>query len=403
MKAFARVESEQIIDAMKKPAILTLCDYFLPGYKAGGPIVTIANMVSQLSDQFLFKVITANHDYGDKEPYKGIDFNCWVRRTEADVFYLSNYRSSFTRLVKLMTQTPHDVLYLNSFFSPWFTIKPMMLRLFGIVDKAPLVLATRGELAPGAISLKAPKKQAYIRVAKALGFTRDLIWQASSDKEAEDIKRLFGDEVTIVVAPDLRKRVDPKKQKTLPREKPTGQLKVVFLSRVTRMKNLEGALQFLKGLNGSVEFNIYGPIDDQKVWAESQDIIKTLPANIKVNYRGGVPPDEVGSVFAEHDLFLLPTRGENFGHAILEAMVAGCPVLISDRTQWRDLESKGAGWDLPLDAKEQFQAVLQKCIDIGPQDYKVLRATTVQYGLKMSQDDSVVEMNRKLFETALSR
>ena len=35
--------------------------------------------------------------------------------------------------------------------------------------------------------------------------------------------------------------------------------------------------------------------------------------------------------------FLLPTGGENFGHAIFEALSCGVPALISDRTPWRDL------------------------------------------------------------------
>ena len=37
-------------------------------------------------------------------------------------------------------------------------------------------------------------------------------------------------------------------------------------------------------------------------------------------------------MFQEYDLLFLPTKGENFGHVILESMSAGTPVLISDTT-----------------------------------------------------------------------
>ena len=46
---------------------------------------------------------------------------------------------------------------------------------------------------------------------------------------------------------------------------------------------------------------------------------------------------------------ILPTLGENFGHVIVEAWTAGCPVLVSDRTPWRQLASHGVGWDVALD------------------------------------------------------
>ena len=42
---------------------------------------------------------------------------------------------------------------------------------------------------------------------------------------------------------------------------------------------------------------------------------------------------------ARSDVFLLPTGGENFGHAIFEALSCGVPVLISDQTPWRGLEA----------------------------------------------------------------
>lgn len=44
----------------------------------------------------------------------------------------------------------------------------------------------------------------------------------------------------------------------------------------------------------------------------------------------------------------MPTFNENYGHAIVESFVAGLPVVISDRTPWRNLEKINAGWDIPL-------------------------------------------------------
>ena len=51
----------------------------------------------------------------------------------------------------------------------------------------------------------------------------------------------------------------------------------------------------------------------------------------------------------EYHFFILPTLGENFGHVFIEALAAGCPLIISNRTPWLELEKKGIGWDIPLE------------------------------------------------------
>jgi len=52
--------------------ILTSVGYYLPGYKAGGPIRTLANMVDKLGDDFQFKIVTADRDFDDMKPYPEI-------------------------------------------------------------------------------------------------------------------------------------------------------------------------------------------------------------------------------------------------------------------------------------------------------------------------------------------
>ena len=66
--------------------------------------------------------------------------------------------------------------------------------------------------------------------------------------------------------------------------------------------------------------------------------------------------DEVLSALSGHDLFFLPTLGENYGHVIHEALLSGSQVLLSDQTPWRGLTEAGLGWDLPLEGKGAFAA-----------------------------------------------
>jgi len=304
-------------------------------------------------------------------------------------------------LRKTICAAEHDVLYLNSFFSPSFTIKPLLLRRLGLVPKVPVILAPRGELSAGALTLKAPKKRLYLILAKAFGLYRGLIWQASSKYEAENIRCWLGDQVPVVTAPNLPAPSHGAEKQLHRREKVGGRLKVVFLSRISRMKNLRGALSMLKELKGEVEFNIYGPLEDVGYWKECQKVIRLLPQHIQVQYRGGIAHDEVADVLADYDLFFLPTLGENFGHVISEALLAGCPVLISDCTPWRSLQEKGVGWDLPLEQPERFIETLQDCIEMGAQEHDLLSRRARAFALEQAQDPALLDRYRRLFESVL--
>ena len=380
-----------------KTTILTFVAYYLPGYKSGGPIRSIANMADRLGNEFEFKIVTADRDSGDQKPYPNIELESWNRIGKADVFYLSHKKRSLRGFRRLLRATEYDIIYLNSFFSPHFTIKPLLLRRLRLIPDKPLVIAPRGEFSPGALGLKSFKKQVYITSAKALGLYKGAIWQASSEHEEADIWLRFGSSERVIIAPNLPPVTKAEDGSVALKEKAKGCLKIIFLSRISRKKNLDRALKMLKGLKGKVEFHIYGPMEDKVYWAECQNTINSLSSNIKVQYCGSIEHDQVGAMMREHDLFLFPTLGENFGHVILEALCAGCPILISDQTPWRDLEEKGVGWDLPLNNPEVFQKVLQRCVNMSGEEYVKWSEKAQGYGMQATQDDGVVEQNRQLF------
>lgn len=382
--------------------VLTMTSSYLPGYKGGGLIRSLANLVETLGDEFSFKIITMDRDCGDSRTYTGVNINSWQLVGKADVYYASPKTLSIFALRSPLLEAEHNVLYLNSFFSYPFTIKPLILRRLGLISRTPVILAPRGEFSQGALAIKKLKKRAYLAIAKVFGLYRSVIWQASSEHEETDIRRWFGKHVPVIVAPDLPSQSDRQKEHQLFQDKDTGSLKLVFLSRVSRKKHLDYALKILKGIRGEVQFNIYGPLEDMNYWSECQKSISLLPQNIKVQHRGAIMPDQVIGVMASHDLFFFPTHGENFGHVILEALLAGCPVLISDQTPWRDLEKKGIGWDIPLDQPGRFQSVLQQWVEMDRESRQAWSQRAREYGLKYSCAKSTLEKNRLLFHTALS-
>lgn len=387
---------------MQKPVILVFASYYLPGYKAGGPIRSIENIVEQFFHEYEFFIVTSDRDLGDKEPYGTVPIKSWVAVGKAKVLYLSYNDCTLKVIHQLIHEIQPDLLYFNTFFNPCFTIKPLIIRRLGLLTKKiKVTLAPRGEFARGALVLKPWKKKIFMLFAKQIGLYCNLVWHASSSHEFNDIKRWAGKNAVIHIASNLAPQNSVFQK--IKKEKCSGKLSVVCLARVARNKNIHGALQILMGVKAEIEFHLYGPCEDEIYWKECLDIIEALPPNITVINHGELPHEFIGPSLSKHDLFFLPTHGENFGHAILEALNAGLPILISNLTPWRDLEIKGIGWDLSLDSTEKFHAVLENCAAMNEVQYKVLLDKVFNFAQEISKDQKAIDANRKLFKLAIGQ
>jgi glycosyltransferase involved in cell wall biosynthesis len=389
--------------------VLTFVPYYLPGYKSGGPVRSIANLVARLGDEVRFVIVTADRDSGDSAPYPDVSTGERQRVGHADVVYVDASGSRARHIAALVRGAQPDVLYLNSFFSRPFSINIILLRRLRLIPWLPIVLAPRGEFSPGALQVKSGKKRAFLAASRSLRLHRDVLWQASTPFEAGDIRRSVGSverdgSSRIVVAPIIASpqppTATPVATRTTARAKRPDHLRVAFLSRVSMKKNLLGALQILQEVRGSLELNIYGPIEDPQYWRRCRDRIDALPGNVRATYHGPVAAADVPAVLADHDLFFLPTLGENYGHVIREALAAGTPVLISDQTPWRQLDAEQVGWDLPLERPDAFREVLERCIAMSAASFAGWSQRAAAYAWRHATDDSAVEANRRLFRAA---
>lgn len=396
--------------------VLAVLDYYLPGYKAGGPVRTVANLIERLGDEFEFSVLTSDRDLGDRQPYSNVKRGIWQRVGKAQVQYLSPQEMGFIAWCRLLKDLQYNLVYLNSVFSR-LSIKTLLGRKIGLLREAPIVVAPRGEFSLGALSLKRFKKRAFILLAKRTGLLRNIVWQASSEFEARDILSVLGNNVhkgssvvqiapnlpkpSVKVAPDLALgSVDGRMFPSRP-FKQVGSARIVFLSRISRMKNLDTALKLLTNVGGQVQFDVYGPIEDPMYWEECRCLMSRLPNGVHVSYVGPVVHDHVLETLSKYHLLLLPTLGENFGHVVLEALCAGCPVLISDQTPWRNLTERRVGWDLPLSEPERYSAALSELVSMDDFTFAQWSRAAREYGEQFSKNPSLAEASRELFLAAM--
>lgn len=384
-------------------------------------------MVDALGDEFEFQIITSDRDLGDERPFDAVTRDEWQQVEKARVWYLSGKRNRWVSVLRLLRCCNYDLIYVNSFWSRLFSMWPVFLWRLGLTRAVPLLIAPRGEFSPGALGIKPKRKQLFIGLARYLRLYQGAAWHVSTCFERAELQgalsrlaqqrnairdvrhggaaidsiRLDAPSSVYMASPvfvafDLVSRQNSAGTLRQWAPKRPGSLKVIFVSRISRMKHLDGALRILAGIRGDIQFNIYGPIEDAGYWRECQRLIIGLPSNVRVAYQGELAHSRVGQAFREHHLFLFPTRGENFGHVIAEAMANGCPVLISDQTPWRELRKMGVGWDLPLKDIQPFREALEECVEMTEDQYHEFSARAATFSAPGAAEGDALEANASM-------
>lgn len=371
--------------------ILAFNCYYLPGYKGGGPIKTLKNLFDKTGEEITFKLVTSDRDHSDSAAYTSVKCNAWNNIGNVLVFYAQAGINGYLQIARHLIFNDHDIIYLNSFFSPRFSFFPLVIAK---LLRQKVVLGPRGEFSERALEIKPKKKRIFISLFKLLGFHYSTVFQASSEYEAVDIRRVLGSNVDIRVAADIgaQQFAEPFRLRT------SGPLKSVFISRISKIKNLDGALKILKMVHQPIVYEIYGPIEDKNYWFECQKLISDLPSHVQVKYKGPLSPDEVIKTLHNYDVFFLPTKGENYGHVIAEALCAGLPIVIADTTPWRGLQNLGIGWDLPLNKPEAFSVALDSLAVMQVDDHLRMRQNVLSWAKTKFTQRDVIEANIALFK-----
>jgi len=393
------VEHIKNFDNPSKKKILCFVEYYLPGHKSGGPVRTIANFVEYFGDDYEISIICLDRDYLDKEPYHNKDLNKWHIVGKARVFYMSKKTINFKSMTNILNNTSYDLLYLNSFFSYEFTILPLLIRKISLAPSIiPCIIAPRGMLSSNATKLKFTKKIIFLFFANFIGLYRDLFFQASNISEENDIKRNIKNiNPKILVAPNLTTvsliniseiKVDKK-----------GVLRLVFLSRISPMKNLDFLLRSIAKVTNPIDLVIYGNKEDYNYFKKCLNLKKQLPKNIQVSIKDHIRNELVQKVLVKYDLFVLPTRGENFGHVILESLASGIPVLVSDKVFWQT-DNDGGIKTLPLD-EDLWANEITIWSDYSNEMLVKKRKAALNVASKYNEKNQSLQLNKNLINYAL--
>ncbi|MEQ1553447.1 MAG: glycosyltransferase [Ferruginibacter sp.] len=360
--------------------------WFLPAYKAGGPIQSIANLINNLSDNIEYKIFCSIKDLNG-EPLQNIITDEWIiYNSHTQVWYTSQKKCK-QNLSKQLKETNADVLFIIGLFSWHFNIMPLL-----IATGYKKILSVRGMLHPGALSQKKWKKRFFVQALKLWGINKKVFFHATDDVENGFIKNQFGQNTKVFVANNFTKKV----KKNEPLVKIENSLHIVTIALISPMKNHLLVLKALINCTANITYNIYGPIKDTTYWHNCLEQIKNLPKNIHVNYFGEIQPKEVEAVLAKNHLFIMPSKSENFGHAIAEALAAAKPVITSYNTPWVNLLENKAGINVATN-KVEICTALNIFAKMNNDTYLQFVQGAENYSVIKSNSASKMEAYQKMF------
>ena len=323
--------------------ILIFIDWYKPAYKAGGPVISISNMVNLLNDEIDFYIITSNRDINEINPLSNVDFNQWIHLNNARVIYLDKKNQNIKNFKNLVHNISPDQIYLNGIFSWNFSILPLLL----FRHNYHIIISPRGMLGKSALKIKHFRKKVYLIIAKYYGLFKNVYWHASSKSEMKEIEMMFKIKKTITVIPNL---TSIHKTNLKLNQKSIKSLRLISVCRISPIKNIDFFLDVLRDIKFDCSYTLVGPAEDIYYKNKLIQKISNLPKNIKIIISGPIAPKKVKEKLLNADIFVSSSKNENYGHSIVEALSIGLPVLISNKNPWIKLNEYRAGYRIPLNS-----------------------------------------------------
>lgn len=374
-----------------KKAIFVYIYGYLPGIKYGGPVTSIFNFTEHFGDEYDVYIVCSDHDHGEEEKYKNIKSG-WNQVGKANVCYLPEKEYSEGLFFKLMKDKPVQMVYLTGVFS--YKLNHAAISAARKLN-IKTVIATRGEICKNILDMKSYKKLPYLVVMKMIGEFKDCYFQVTSDEEESQLQKYLGiPKEKIIYLPNIHgKAMDiqrPQKEK--------GAARILFISRVHPKKNLLDAIKAASKVKGNLVFDIYGPIEDTEYWNECQKEVQKAPRNVTINYKGKLDMDGARRSYYSYHAFLFPTLSENYGHVIVESMIADCPIIISKgTTPWDDADQK-AGYVVKLHDIDDLSEAINKIIDMSSEEYEKLQDSLRKYRDEKLKLNTLLAEYKKMIE-----
>jgi glycosyltransferase involved in cell wall biosynthesis len=211
----------------------------------------------------------------------------------------------------------------------------------------PIVFAPCGGFDPEARAFRSGKKAMFNVMGGRWAVGTASGMRATSDRERDAIVSYLPGMPVVVIPNSL---ILPAADPSIDLPRPDARRKaVVFLGRLHPIKNLPLLLRSWASIPlrpDGAHLAFVGP-DENGHRAELEALAGELGIAKEVRISGNIPSSEITGLLASAWCLVLPSKTENFGNVVTEALACGTPVIASTGTPWRVLLDGGCGWWVP--------------------------------------------------------
>ena len=269
-------------------------------------------------------------------------------------------------------------------------------------EGVPFVYNAEGALCPERLRLKRLGKALFLRLVERPLLRQAAACQAVTDKEVGDLLGQGVPRERIARIPNGVRPLHPaggpafRSRHGIPSDVPL----LLYLGRLHRIKGLDLLIEtFAKSQMRDTHLLLAGRDEDgsgQAALAMARD----LGVADRVIAIGHIEPAEQLEALDAADLFVLTSRSEGLPNAILEALSAGLPCLLTEPCHVPEVATAGAGRVLPLDAALLAEALDEMLADreaLGQMGEAARRLASDEFSLS-SVVDSLETLYRQVIE-----
>ncbi len=374
--------------------ILVFSDWYYPGYKAGGPIQSSYNLSVLLSRHYRVRVVTRITDLNSTAPYPGIQPDTWVELGENhEALYASPQRIKASFIRQLIKENKDSIILINGLYSFYFSILPAYYSMLLKVNR--VFISVRGMLHQSALSVKPAKKRIFLSFAKGFGLYARATLLSTSPRETSEIRKILGN-VSVKTAPNipLMPRASYDESRLF---RVGGKTRFLFLGRIAPEKNPVAVVDAFMQIAEPCQLTFCGSGLDRQYAAVFHEKLGKLPPHIEASYIEELPHDRIGDLLDNTDVMIMPSLGENFGHAIFESFVHAVPVIIGNNTPWTGIEEDKAGVEVDPKNTESITVAIRKFTTMHPVEYSAWRLGAFGLSKTYFEDNNFEDIYLRLF------
>ena len=334
--------------------VLHAIPVYAPAWQFGGPVLSVSRLCEGLAVSGVdVTVLTTNAGLSSSD----VSMHCWENGIQVYRFPIDHLRGRIrsTLLVRalpdLMSQA--DLVHLSGIWQPL----GLDVQKAAIDHQIPVLHSLRGALGPYSFRHGWWKKIPYYWLKERPLLDRAAGLHVTSQQELSELEHLrLTARAYILPNPMDLKMLYPDETKRQHYRKELGiksrESLLLICGRQHHKKGLDLLPEILDACKNHYWRLLIIGSDEDGSGKALQTALKQRGLGQRVLYRSTLPAEQLGGIYNAADLLLLPSRHENFGNVVIEALACRCAVAISDQT--------GVATDLLHNAPNGYGVVLPR-------------------------------------------